>query len=187
MLGCYDFCAHYEWTFQWLHEQGGPALVRQYWAEAISRESQFHARELIRADGFEGMSKYWGATLLEESPDAGYHITSTPRLFRIDMLDCPSKGFLIRNGLEQYGDYCDHCIGWIGPMMKEAGFVIDHEHNHGGQCWWEMRRSDDATPPSSPGGLSAHDVRNLPGWLPENGKLDRYRRAVDPDDKAEEG
>ena len=28
MIGCYDFCAHYEWTFAWLEKEGlGPAFI----------------------------------------------------------------------------------------------------------------------------------------------------------------
>src|SRR6185436_17989760 len=106
---------------------------------------------------------YWGQTLDHEA--AGYAITSTEEVFRIDMHDCPSKGFLLRNGLEQYRDYCDHCMGWIGPLMGEAGFVIDHEHNHCGQCWWEMRKKDDPAPPSEIGEVSGvKDVRAAPNW-----------------------
>src|SRR5881398_324381 len=52
MIGCYDFCGHYDWTFDWLERVGGPELVRDYWSEAISRDSQRHARELIEAEGF---------------------------------------------------------------------------------------------------------------------------------------
>jgi hypothetical protein len=101
------------------------------------------------------------------------------------MHECPSKGFLIRNGLLQYSDYCDHCMGWIGPMMKEAGFVIDHEHNHCGQCWWEMRRKENTTPASAPGELSGEsDVRLRPGWKTDLiDPIDHYVRATDPDDK----
>ena len=54
---------------------------------------------------------------------AGYHTTAAASVFRIDMHGCPSKGFLIRNGLGAYHDYCDHCMGWIGPMLKQAGFL----------------------------------------------------------------
>ncbi len=36
MIGCYDFCGHYEWTFDWLEREGGRALVRAYWDEAIN-------------------------------------------------------------------------------------------------------------------------------------------------------
>ena len=181
MLGCYDFCGHYEWTFAWLEEQGGHELVREYWDSAIHRDSQRHARALILAEGIEGMKKYWGHTLDHEA--AGHVITATDQVLRIDMHECPSKGFLIRNGLAQHRDYCDHCMGWIGPLMKEAGFVIDHEHNHCGRCWWEMRRKDDATPPSAPGELSgADDVRLRTDWK-QKSPPDVYVRATDASEK----
>lgn len=185
MIGCYDFCAHYEWTFAWLERAGGHDLVRAYWDEAIHRDSQQHARELIVREGFAGMAKYWGHTLTEESPDLGFAITQRPEVFRIDMHDCPSKGFLLRNGLEQYRDYCDHCLGWIGPMLREAGFVVDHEHNHCGRCWWEIRRASDTGPHAAPGSVAgAKDVRLRPDWQPAAGAIDRYVKATDPDAKA---
>jgi hypothetical protein len=182
MIGAYDFCGHYEWTFGWLEKEGGHTLVREYWEEAIAKDSQQHASATIIAGGFEGMKKYWHHTLDEEA--AGYAMTAHEDVFRIDMHACPSKGFLMRNGLVQYRDYCDHCMGWIGPVMREAGFVVDHEHNHRGQCWWEMRRVEDKTPPSQPGELSgASDVRLRPGWHEDNFPHDIYERATDPDEK----
>jgi hypothetical protein len=184
MIGCYDFCGHYDWTFDWLERTGGPGLVREYWEQAINQDSQRHARELIQREGFAGMAKYWGHTLIEESPELGFAITEGKDVFRIDMHDCPSKGFLIRNDLASYQDYCDHCMGWIGPMMREAGFAIDHEHNHQGQCWWEIRPAGSPVEPSATGGLAGrHDVRLRPSWQAPGTALDRYRRAVDPDDK----
>ncbi|MEI6337330.1 MAG: hypothetical protein WCQ57_01950 [Verrucomicrobiota bacterium] len=184
MLGCYDFCGHYEWTFAWLEDLGGPELVREYWDEAIHQDSQTHARDLILPHGLDGMKRYWAHTLDHEA--AGFAITHKDDAIRIDMHDCPSKGFLIRNGLAQYRDYCDHCMGWIGPMMREAGFVIDHEHNHLGKCWWEMRQKTNPTPPSLPGTFSGdQDVRLDPVW--ESGTKDVYLRATDPCDKEPAG
>lgn len=181
MLGCYDFCGHYEWTFEWLRQLGGEPLVREFWDEAIRADSQIHAAELIATDGIPGMEAYWGHALQQEG--AGYHTTSNDNVFRIDMHSCPSKGFLIRNGLSQYHDYCDHCIGWIGPLMKEAGFVIDHEHNHAGKCWWEMRRAEDPSPPSAIGELSGeNDVRRSKEWKQAQ-PLDKFFRATSPDDR----
>ena len=54
-------------------------------------------------------------------------------------------------------------LGWIKPLMEEAGFVINHEHNHAGQCWWEMRRADDrrVKPPPVE---NPNDVRRLHNW-----------------------
>lgn len=182
MLGCYDFCGHYDWTFEWLRGRGGESLVRDYWDAAIASDSQAHAAALIAAKGIEGMKEYWGHTLAEEG--AGYRVTATGAVFRIDMRECPSKGFLLRNGLRQYHDYCDHCMGWIGPVLRRAGFVVDHEHNHCGQCWWELRRADDPERPGGPGQLSGpHDVRKLAGWLAQGGTIDLYERANDPDEK----
>jgi hypothetical protein len=182
MIGTYDFCGHYEWTFAWLHEQGGHEVVREYWDQAIHRDSQTHARDLIIGEGIAGMKKYWAHTLDHEA--AGFAITHKEDVIRIDMHECPSKGFLIRNGLAQYPDYCDHCMGWIGPLMNEAGFVIDHEHNHCGKCWWEMRSKDNTAPPSATGELSGEsDVRLRSDWIDETAKMDRYVRATDPDEK----
>lgn len=181
MLGCYDFCAHYEWTFEWLREQGGEPLVRAYWDTAIAQDSQSHAAVLIGTKGVAGMKEYWGHTLAEEA--AGYSCTATDHVFRIDMHECPSKGFLLRNGLKQYHDYCDHCMGWIGPVMRRAGFVVDHQHNHCGQCWWEIRPVSDATPPSEAGSLAGNDDVRLRADWKTAASLDTYARATDPDDK----
>ena len=181
MLGVYDFCGHYDWTFEWLRRTGGEPLVREYWDQAISQDSQRHAAALILTQGIPGMSKYWGHTLDHEA--AGYQCVATDAVYRIDMLECPSKGFLMRNGLQHYHDYCDHCMGWIGPLLRRAGFVVDHEHNHAGRCWWEIRRSDDATPPSRPGELAGQgDVRLLTDWNQPTA-MDTYQRANHPDDK----
>ena len=114
MIGTYDFCAHYEWTFAWLEAAGGEQLLQEYWTDAIGEDSQRHAAELIQGQGFEGMMKYWGHTLAEESPEKGYHMTQSPSMVRCDMHDCPSKGFLIKNNLQQYKDYCDHCTNCCG-------------------------------------------------------------------------
>ena len=182
MLGVYDFCGHYEWTFEWLRQRGGEPLVREYWDQAIHRDSQSHAARLILEKGFAGMQEYWGHTLAHEG--AGYHTTATDKLFRIDMHECPSKGFLLRNRLEQYHDYCDHCMGWIGPLLKRGGFVVDHQHNHRGQCWWEIRRLSDPAPASQAGAASGeHDVRQRPDWQTPAKPIDTYVRATDPNDK----
>jgi len=180
MIGCYDFCGHYEFTFAWLDKQGGITLVREYWLEAISLDASKETRALIQKEGFAGMRKYWGHTLKEEA--AGYTFSSDEETFRIDMHACPSKGFLLKNGLQQYTDYCDHCLGWIGPLMEDAGFVVDHEHDHQGMCWWEFRKREDPTARSAPGTLGEeNDVRLRPQW--NRATLDVFRRAVSEREK----
>lgn len=141
MLGCYDFCGHYDWTFRWIEQNSDRETLHEYWEESICKDSQSHAAALIAAGGVAGMAEYWGHTLAEEAPEGGYSARVDGDRFLVEMTDCPSRGFLLRNKIEFSGDYCDHCIGWIGPMMKEAGFSIHHAHNHQGQCYWEFRPS----------------------------------------------
>ena len=176
MIGSYDFCGHYEWTFVWIEQNFGKEALLSYWRDAIAGDSQLHAATLIHAKGFAGMEEYWGHTLGEEA--AGYTAVRTDDSYRIDMHDCPSKGFLISNGLNQHSDYCDHCMGWIGPMMKNAGFVVDHEHNHKGKCWWVYRRQkSDQMSEESP------SITNAPDWKTKGAIVDRFEGAVKPDEK----
>lgn len=182
MLGVYDFCGHYAWTFSWLRKRSGDDGLADYWTEAISKDSQSHAREAFQR-GFEGMQDYWGHTLAEEG--AGYvsavHERESGSVMRIDMYACPSRGFLLRNGLDYGTDYCDHCIGWIGPALDEAGFAVDHQHDHQAHCWWEIRAKDDRSATSQPGEVSDDDVRLLPQW--SSATVDTYARAVSGFDK----
>ncbi|MCL4217115.1 MAG: hypothetical protein KJ052_08955 [Candidatus Hydrogenedentes bacterium] len=138
MIGVQDFCGHYDWTFEYIRVTHGKDALQRYWSEAIAFDSQRHAYDLFRNKGIEGMAEYWGHTL--EMEEAGYAITRTDQAFRIDMHKCPSKGYLLDHNPEAHEDYCAHCMGWIGPVAEKAGFTIDHEHNHLGQCWWELRR-----------------------------------------------
>ena len=76
------------------------------------------------------------------------------------MYACPSLGQLFRTGQRVYHDYCQHCMGWIGPIMECCGYLVDHEHNHAGQCWWEMRLVGLPEPaPISPPTRDDRDVR----------------------------
>ncbi len=184
MLGSYDFCGHYEWTFAWLKSQGQPGLLEAYWEDAIGRDSQAHARDAIVQHGLEGMKAYWGHTMNEESPDQGYTISSEGNRFRMDIHDCPSKGFLLRNNLEQFPDYCDHCIGWIGPVMREAGYAVNHEHNHRGQCWWEMFPENDGHAKAGTETIGArYDSKRLAQWDTGETPIDRFVHAHGVQDK----
>jgi hypothetical protein len=178
MIGVQDFNGHYDWTFEYIRRTFGEDALARYWAEAIAFDSQAHAFDLMREKGFDGMQEYWGHTLTQE--EAGYAITRTDDVFRIDMHECPSKGYLLEHGLEAYHDYCTHCIGWIEPVAERAGFTVDHEHNHCGQCWWELRRQD-SKPESGAAREKAgdHSVELGPRW--GRGEHHRYRESKQRD------
>jgi len=162
MIGVNDFIPAYDWTFEYLRRNRGEAAVEAFWAESIAFDSQQHANVLIQAKGLQGMAEYWGHTLDSEAAD--YCTQLAPDYFRIDMYACPSKGALIRIGQQEYHDYCQHCMGWIRPIMDRAGFLIDHEHNHASQCWWEMYRHGGRHPVVVPPLRMDRDVRLRPGW-----------------------
>lgn len=163
MIGCAEFVLTYDWTFEYLRRTYGQETLERYWLECISMDSQRHARELIIPGGIEGMVAYWGHTLAEE--EAGYTSVRTDTVFREDMYACPSQGLLKQRGQDNYADYCEHCMGWCGPMLQDAGFVVHHAHNHNCQCYWEIVPATDTPPPSTPGELAgADDIRLKPGW-----------------------
>jgi hypothetical protein len=175
MIGCAEFILGYDFTFEYLRRTYGDEAVVRYWQEAISVDSQRHARELIVPNGFDGMEEYWGHTLAEE--EAGYTSARTEGVFRMDMYACPSQGLLKERGQEHFADYCEHCMGWIEPVLREAGFVTHHEHNHNCMCWWEIVPRGPGHPgpaaPSQPGELAGEDdIRLKPGW--DTGRIDRY-------------
>jgi hypothetical protein len=60
-------------------------------------------------------------------------------------------------------------MGWVAPLMHEIGMEVSgHEHNHRGQCWWEIRSN--ALPKPDVGAVM--DIRRDPRW--RHGYLDRF-------------
>jgi hypothetical protein len=47
--------------------------------------------------------------------------------------------------------------------------VTEHEHNHCGQCWWEIRKRGEPQPSVA----SEHDIRETAAW--QHGFLDSFR------------
>ena len=169
MLGCQDFCGYYEWTFHYLRRNFGRSGLEKYWAQAVAADAQQHYIRAGKDNGLRGLYESWFKTGVDEKCDWTVTLDEDHNLLRLDMRECPSKGYLLKNNLNADEDYCDHCIGWIGPALNAIGAeVAAHEHNHCGQCWWEMRMKDkDYTPLEV-----IDDIRNDPRW--QRGYLDRF-------------
>jgi hypothetical protein len=139
MLGCHDFCGYYEWTFHYMRRRHGQDAVKKLWAEAIGGESQSHYADNGGERGLRGLYDLWVATGEDEQCDWTFTLDEASNTLRWDMRECPSKGFLLKNDLNADEDYCDHCMGWIVPLLNRIGIeVTGHQHNHCGQCWAEM-------------------------------------------------
>jgi hypothetical protein len=161
MLGCQDFCGYYDWTFHYMRRRFGQDAVHKLWEQAIATDSQQHYIASGKSEGLRGLYRTWVKTGEEEQCDWTFTLDEHRNVLRMDMRRCPSKGFLLDNDLNADEDYCDHCMGWIGPALKAIGAeVASHEHNHCGQCWWEMRMMDK---PYRPLDLDI-DIRKSPDW-----------------------
>jgi hypothetical protein len=173
MLGCQDFCGYYEWTFHYLRRNFGRSALEKYWAQAVAADAQQHYIRAGKDNGLRGLYESWFKTGVDEKCDWTVTLDEDHNLLRLDMRECPSKGFLLKNSLNADEDYCDHCIGWIGPALNTIGAeVAAHEHNHCGQCWWEIRMKDKEYLPLE----VLADIRNDPRW--QRGYLDRFSHQV---------
>ena len=173
MLGCQDFCGYYDWTFDHIRQAFGQQAVRDLWAQAIGGDSQQHYVEAARGTGLKGLYQTWTQTGEDEKCDWTFTLDEAKNVLRWDMRQCPSKGFLLQNDLNRDEDYCDHCMGWEGPMLESLGIEIaGHEHNHSGQCWGELRVKGKAYESLD----LAIDIRKDPRW--KHGYVDRFAHHV---------
>ena len=163
MLGVNDFIGYYDWTFEFLRRNFGQAAVEHYWSQAIAKGAVSSFYDRIKDNGIMAMVEHWAYSAIGEQ--CSFHICFSSDYFRYDMHDCPSLGFVARSGRSFYGDYCEHCMGWIKTVLDHGGWKVWHEHNHQGQCWWEVRRLDDPTALSVEGELAGRgDVRLRDDW-----------------------
>jgi hypothetical protein len=170
MLGCHEFCGYYDWTFGYIQRHYGREALEDFWAKAIGRDAQRHYEQAGRKDGLRGLERTWNQTGVEEHCDWTFTLDEARNVLRWDMRRCPSRGYLLEHDLCACEDYCDHCMGWIIPLLADVGVeVINHEHNHLGQCWGEMARSDS---PHESLDLEI-DIRRDPSW--KHGYLHRWQ------------
>jgi hypothetical protein len=173
MLGCHDFCGYYDWTFHYVRREFGQQAVRDLWAQAIGGDSQAHYAQGGARGGLRGLLNTWTKTGEDEQCDWTFTLDEERNVLRWDMRHCPSKGFLIQNDLNADEDYCDHCMGWIIPLLARLGAVVTHhEHNHCGQCWAEISMKDR---PCESLHLEA-DIRRDPLW--NHGYIDCWKDSV---------
>ena len=156
MIPSDHFTRFYNEVFKFLETQG-QAHLDAYFLE-ISRNQENHILELIRTEGFAGMYRYWSVIRDEENCelDLGYDDDR----FELRMNLCPSLTKAQDNDAATWARYCDHCAGWIGPIMDKTGYhlvydVIDRDKP---QC--VMRIFKDAEKARE----AERDAQLLMGW-----------------------
>ena len=116
MIPSDHFVRFYNEVFKFLAENKG---LEPYYKE-ISRHQEFHCLEWFRRDGLKGMYDYWEHIRIEENCEMEQTLLPDRLLFK--MSRCPSLSKVLDCDAEPFNGYCDHCAGWVLPLMTKCGY-----------------------------------------------------------------
>ena len=120
MIPSDHFVKFYNEVFKFLDSRNSGELGKYY--QLVSGNQEFHCLELFRKKGLAGMYEYWEHIRIEENCDM--EISLEPEYFHCQMKVCPSLSKITDNDGGACSKYCDHCPGWILPLMTKAGFFV---------------------------------------------------------------
>ncbi len=123
MIPSDHFTRFYNEVFKFLEAQS-EADLQDYWL-AISANQEKHTLDLFREKGLAGMEEYWLHIRDEENCDLD--IERNEDRLELRMNKCPSLTKVLDNDAEPMGRYCDHCAGWIGPIMDKLGYHLVYD------------------------------------------------------------
>jgi hypothetical protein len=132
MIPSDHFVRYYNEVFKALESRGLEHLAN-YW----SAIGELQKRELVdsfRQGGLKACHDYWARIVKEENCVA--RLTLTPDYFEFRMDRCPSLSKVLDNDAAACGHYCDHCMGWVRPVMEASGLyaVLDIESRTEPHC-----------------------------------------------------
>ena len=111
-------------SFSRCSRSAGAGSSGRYWRE-ISRLQQTILGPFIEADGLRGMYTYWERIRVEENCEADLVLTDD--YFEFRMRKCPSLTKAMDNDAGVFEFYCDHCAGWIAPIMRRYGYHLAYD------------------------------------------------------------
>ena len=120
MIPSDHFVRFYNETFKFLDERDD--LPRYY--SVIAGRQKKRLLELFRTKGLQAMYDYWSRIRFEEN--CGMELTLYPNRLVLLMTQCPSLGKVIDNDAGPCRRYCEHCPGWVVPLIEEAGFAVEY-------------------------------------------------------------
>lgn len=120
MIPSDHFVRFYNEVFKFLDERNA---LDAYYRE-ISRHQEHHCLELFRTRGLRGMYEYWDHIRIEENCEMTLDLE--PDRLILTMLRCPSLSKVIDNDAGPCAKYCDHCPGWVLPLLAKAGFSAEY-------------------------------------------------------------
>ena len=117
MIPSDHFVKFYNEIFKYLERRGGDALDR-YYARVADRQAYF-TLEAFKRDGLKGMYDYWERIRIEENCDMVNRLEDG--CYSFEFFSCPSLSKAVDNDAGPCPKYCNHCPGWILPLMTKAG------------------------------------------------------------------
>ena len=132
MIPSDHFVRYYNEVFKALEEKGVEHLAK-YW-EGVGELQKEELAERFRTGRLQACYDYW-ARILKEENCVG-RLSLTDDYFEFCMDRCPSLSKVLDNDAATCKFYCDHCMGWIRPVMDAAGLyaVMDMQSRTEPHC-----------------------------------------------------
>lgn len=124
MIPSDHFVKFYAEVFKYLQKQG-PKAIRDYY-DTIAEHQKTHCLKTFREKGLAGMKEYWDHIIFEENCDAD-GLLDEGKSYSFYMHGCPSLGKVLDNDAGPCDIYCNHCPGWVLPVMSAAGFYCVYD------------------------------------------------------------
>jgi hypothetical protein len=136
MIPSDHFVRFYNEVFKALEARGHECLVA-YWRE-LGRLQSVELADRFRAGGLKAALEYWKRIVIEENCESSIEDHGDYLEFR--MIRCPSLSKVLDNDASPCEFYCDHCMGWVEPVMKASGLyaVMDMESRTEPHCTFRV-------------------------------------------------
>lgn len=123
MIPSDHFVRFYNEVFKFLDKLPGDELTK-YWLE-ISKLQEHFCLEKFQKNGLKGMYDYWERIRIEENCDMSLDLSED--CLNFTMHKCPSLSKVLDNDASPCEKYCDHCIGWIGPLLRKCDYYMVYD------------------------------------------------------------
>ena len=118
MIPSDHFVRFYNEVFKYISSKGKAELEKYY--DRVSKNQEYHCLDLFCKKGLQGMYEYWEHIRIEENCDMVNRLEED--CYSFEFFSCPSLSKAVDNDAGACPEYCNHCPGWILPLMTKAGF-----------------------------------------------------------------
>lgn len=118
MIPSDHFVRFYNEVFKYIAAKGEKELRKYY--DRVSKNQEYHCLNLFKEKGLQGMYEYWEHIRIEENCDMKNNLQDDCYYF--EFFSCPSLSKAMDNDAGVCREYCEHCPGWILPLMTKTGF-----------------------------------------------------------------